>query len=141
MALFVLWIGISLARAMYLYEHPADLKLPPAYYLDDYVLRGDTASYKKLMIFLKDEPQALSLGYSYIMAYRYHYRQAYYDVYQKIRHISEVYWSGFENADEETRELALKSLCIAADSGFTPAQEEWTKIKDDKFFKEKGQSR
>ncbi|AYN03765.1 hypothetical protein [Flavobacterium sp. 140616W15] len=98
--------------------------------MDKIVFRGDTLAYKELsMIYALSGHRSDYLRVSLIMANKYQYAQAYYDVYNDL-YRTNSYISGNKEEtiedlnllDKETRNLAIKYLEKSASKGYTKAK-------------------
>jgi len=88
------------------------------------VKKGDVEAYKKLGLYFFKSPDPNCyiqfLPYALLMANKYDYTMAYYDVFDCL---TSLYWSSFntsislDSLDEQTREMALEYLKKAADKG------------------------
>lgn len=91
--------------------------------LKDLIIQnGDTNAYYSLnILFLDSRPfQEEFLIYALIMANKYHYPQAYYDVFDCI---ILPFNSDMNQIDEESAKMAIKYLFLAAESGHYQATE------------------
>lgn len=87
---------------------------------------GDTNAYNSLDTYFMDEPYTEEfLFYALIMANKYKYPQAYYDVYF---YLTVLFTSDMNQIDEETAKMAIKYLLMAADSGHHQALDEVEKF-------------
>ena len=82
--------------------------------LDSLVWTGDTAAYHELRQHMHDEPTAMQMGYSMIMAIRHEYPAACYDLYTDIVSIYDRMGIGWDSIDINCKELALLYLRKAA---------------------------
>ena len=85
--------------------------------LDSLVWTGDTAAYHELRQHMHDEPTAMQMGYSMIMAIRHEYPAACYDLYADIVSIYDRMGVGWDSMDINCKELALLYLRKAAARG------------------------
>ena len=86
-------------------------------HLDSLVWDGDTAAYHELRQHMHDEPTAMQMGYSMIMAIRHEYPAACYDLYADIVSIYDRMGVGWDSMDINCKELALLYLRKAAARG------------------------
>ncbi|MBP5426524.1 MAG: hypothetical protein J6Y29_01280 [Clostridiales bacterium] len=81
--------------------------------------KGDTSAYYDLFVSYLDYSPEKFLPYALIMANKYNYPQAYYDVYDRL-------WYLYENSDSldvTTKKIALEYLEKAAQKGHTQARQ------------------
>jgi hypothetical protein len=84
-------------------------------------LQGDTNAYKTLVLYYFSEGKSNEmLYYSMIMANKYDYSNAHYDVYQIL---IDIYDDSVSQIDSLTAYMAIKYLTNAALKGFSVAQE------------------
>jgi len=83
---------------------------------------GDSCAYDDLKIQLMDFNYGSEelLPYAMVMANKYDYAQAYYDVFDCL---TIPYWSDFSRIDPKTAELAVSYLLVAAEKGDEQASE------------------
>jgi TPR repeat protein len=99
--------------------------------LERLVLTGDINSYEELHIAYLDFNEPSLLPYALLMANKYDYTMAYYDVYDCL---TMLYWNGvsssisLDSLDKQTRAMALKYLKKAADKGDINALRELGKL-------------
>ena len=86
-------------------------------HLDTLVWYGDTTAYHELRQHMHDEPTAMQMGYSLIMAIRHEYPAACYDLYTDIVSIYDRMGIGWDSIDINCKELALLYLRKAAVRG------------------------
>ena len=86
-------------------------------HLDSLVWTGDTAAYHELREHIADEPTAMQMGYSLIMAIKHEYPAACYDLYVDIVSIYDRMGVGWDSIDTNCKELALLYLRKAAARG------------------------
>ena len=82
---------------------------------------GDTSAYEDLAIELMDfkhGPEEL-LAYSFIMANKYDYKQAYFDIFHSL---TELYWFDLNQMDSASAKLAIEYLLLAAEKGHEQAK-------------------
>lgn len=98
---------------------------------------GDTNAYSSLNVYFMDEPyQEEFLFYALIMANKYQYPQAYYDVYFNL---TILFTSDMNQIDEETAKMAINYLLMAAESGHHQALDEVKKYNINSFENPKKQ--
>jgi len=85
----------------------------------DVVFKGDTNAYIELDIVYNDLNHEEFIYYALVMANKYDYPQAYFDVYWCL---TELY-KDFSEIDSLTMEMSLKYLTLAADKGHSQARE------------------
>ena len=92
------------------------------------VYNGDTKAYNTLATayFYREYPEEI-LFYSFLMAHKYDFNQAYYDVYHNL---TITYYCREWQIDDGTAELAMSYLFKAAEKGHKQAKEETQKIID-----------
>lgn len=86
-------------------------------HLDSLIWDGDTTSYQELRQHMKDEPIAMQMGYSLIMAIKHEYPKACYDLYTDIVSIYKRMGISLDRIDTNSKELALLYLRKAAAKG------------------------
>lgn len=86
-------------------------------HLDSLVWGGDTTAYHELRKHMVDEPKAMQMGYSLIMAIRHEYPAACYDLYTDIVSIYDRMGIGWDSIDINCKDLALLYLRKAAAKG------------------------
>ena len=79
------------------------------------VLKGDTSAYYELFYAYVDNATENTdlFYYSYIMAFKYHYRKAYIDVYFSLCHLYNIYPSEMDDItimDPQSKQLAIECL-------------------------------
>ena len=97
-------------------------------HLDSLVWDGDTAAYHELREHMADEPTAMQMGYSMIMAIRHEYPAACYDLYTDLVTIYDRMGMGWDSIDINCKELALLYLRKAAAKGESRAQNELKRL-------------
>ncbi len=81
---------------------------------------GDTIAYRSLSIaFLDNDVTEEFLLYAMIMANKYDYPQAYFDVFNRL---TKVFWFDLTKIDEKSAELAIEYLIYAAEKGHSQAK-------------------
>lgn len=84
--------------------------------------KGDTNAYEELRVAYLDETfNEEFLIYAMVMANKYDYPQAYWDVFD---HLRLMYWSDINQIDEQTATLAIDYLLKASKRGHHQAREE-----------------
>ena len=85
------------------------------------LLSGDTNAYYDLSnLYLDKKFQEEFLLYAYIMANKYEYPQAYFDVFKCIM---STFWTDIDSIDEQSAKMGIEYLFKAADKGHLQAQE------------------
>lgn len=97
-------------------------------HLDSLVWDGDTAAYHELRQHMVDEPTAMQMGYSMIMAIRHEYPAGCFDLYTDIVSIYDRMGIGWDSIDINCKELALLYLRKAAAKGESRAQNELKRL-------------
>jgi TPR repeat protein len=99
---------------------PVNYSEIPDWELEKLVIeKGDTSAYYDLFVVYLDYSFEKFLPYALIMANRYNYPQAYYDVYDRL-------WNLYENPDTldtTTKKMALEYLEKAAKMGHSQAKQ------------------
>ena len=80
--------------------------------------KGDTSAYKKLSEYYLTEHREKLLSYSLIMANKYHYTPAYYDVYERIVGSHKC----LDSLDIRSKLIAMDYLHDAVGLGYLPAK-------------------
>lgn len=94
------------------------------------IFEGNKQSYDNLFIYYVDYPFSDEIFiYAFVMATKYNYPQAYFDLYSIISH---VHVNDIDKIDENTAELALHYLKKAASLGHHQAEEEIKQISNRK---------
>ena len=78
---------------------------------------GDIKSYEELSTVYMDYRVGEFLPYALIMANKYDYPQAYYDVYESLTLMQSVGKENLNSVDSVTLQIALKYLKLSADKG------------------------
>jgi hypothetical protein len=81
--------------------------------------KGDTSAYYELFVVYLDYPFEKFLPYALIMANKYNYQQAYFDVYDRL-------WNLYDNPDlldNTSKKMAIEYLQKAASRGHTQAKD------------------
>jgi hypothetical protein len=88
--------------------------------------KGDTTAYYSLKVDYLDDSNEGLLFWSLVMANKYNFPEAYYDVFFILRNSFNNDWSNksLDNMDNNTREFALKYLTIAANKNSLNAKED-----------------
>lgn len=86
-------------------------------HLDTLVWYGDTSAYHELREHMHDEPTAMQMGYSLMMAIRHEYPAACFDLYADIVDIYDRMGIGMDSMDTGSKELAMLFLRKAAAKG------------------------
>lgn len=81
--------------------------------------KGDTTAYYELSINYLDYPSERFLPYALIMANKYNYPQAYFDVYDRLWYL----YDSPDSLDNTSKEMALEYLRKAASKGHIQARE------------------
>lgn len=83
--------------------------------------KGDVEAYESLRITYLDHPFTEEfLSYALIMANKYNYQQAYFDVFMCL---TDIYWGKLSDIDETTATLAIDYLLKASEKGHDQAKE------------------
>ena len=80
--------------------------------------KGDTSAYQEMSIQYLDLRKQEFLFYALVMANKYDYPQAFFDVFDCL-----TYLDNYDLMDEKTAALAIKYLILAANMGHEQAQE------------------
>lgn len=86
-------------------------------HLDSLVWDGDTTAYHELRHHMQGEPTTMQMGYSLIMAIKYEYPKACYDLYADLVYIYNQMGISLDSMDTDSKELALLYLRKAAAKG------------------------
>lgn len=97
--------------------------------LDSLVWVGDTTAYHELREHMVDEPTAMQMGYSLIMAIKHEYPAACYDLYNDLVNVYNRMGISLDSMDTNCKELALLYLRKAAARGESRALKEVKRLR------------
>lgn len=110
----------------------------PDYVLEELVLeKGDTNAYDDLQISYLDYEHGKLLKFAKVMADKYKYRQAYYDVYSQIEKptLRKGYTLSLDSCTEQEKNEAIKYLYLAKKAGQHQAESTIEELKKMGFIK------